>query len=738
MFKKKNKKNLQLEKFLAFTAYFGFLLAINVVFFLFYYHGLSLNFSFFTLFFVFLFVLNYVLSLQLFQNRFFRAIAYFCLAAVVLFALINFAYYEVFGAFWRLSTGQLGQVNTPLVQLLSSYYVLIPFYIYVGAGLLFFGVMFATKIYFKKNDTIFRKIKRFYHGIDFIKLKKKKEFKIKLVIFFSFIILNCIFYSALHLYQIATTKQEFSREKYFSDLGPYGYLYNEFSKFLVNKTKKPPEVTLAETIEKNSPSVTPIISDLDMTKMDLEKINALTSKLDQPAINLNNTTTKPHVIIYQMESVAAWPLNLNPTPMPFLQKLINDNISVDSFYSNSCITINAEFSSLCSFYPEASGPVSDLFSYNNYYCLPSLLKDKFDYQTSIYHANSEKFWNRGELAPRWGFNNLYFTPHYDLRENDADVLSEVVKNIKKSNQPTFNYVIGFTSHGPHNQAFINYNLERNKLVIKPYESPLPDFAKSIDQDSESVKIYLGFLTAVDDGIKRLFDELNKNDLLKNTIVVIYGDHRYYNFYTDNKFENYLNYNQIPLAIYVPGNNKLKPAKIASQIDIAPTLLEIIAGKSYPMPINFIGQSIFSDKHANSAVNKCLGQSTFINHDIIVTHDNYTEGNYLFTSMTDSGKNNFYQYSTLLQGIADRSDKIMKENKLVDINTLKQSENILNLTNASKVVDLSQETDSDRDGLSDLRENTINTDPNKPDTDGDGFLDGVEVMFGWDPLSAEKF
>ncbi len=43
-------------------------------------------------------------------------------------------------------------------------------------------------------------------------------------------------------------------------------------------------------------------------------------------------------------------------------------------------------------------------------------------------------------------------------------------------------------------------------------------------------------------------------------------------------------------------------------------------------------------------------------------------------------------------------------------------------------------DSDRDGLSDAFEQTIGTDPYRPDTDGDGLLDGVEVKgYGTSPL-----
>jgi len=45
-------------------------------------------------------------------------------------------------------------------------------------------------------------------------------------------------------------------------------------------------------------------------------------------------------------------------------------------------------------------------------------------------------------------------------------------------------------------------------------------------------------------------------------------------------------------------------------------------------------------------------------------------------------------------------------------------------------------DSDHDGLSDALELKFHTDPHNPDTDGDGYVDGLEIANGFDPLSKE--
>jgi hypothetical protein len=50
------------------------------------------------------------------------------------------------------------------------------------------------------------------------------------------------------------------------------------------------------------------------------------------------------------------------------------------------------------------------------------------------------------------------------------------------------------------------------------------------------------------------------------------------------------------------------------------------------------------------------------------------------------------------------------------------------------VHLASDPDADHDGLTDAEETTLGTDPLKPDTDGDGLLDGWEVKHGLNPLS----
>jgi hypothetical protein len=51
------------------------------------------------------------------------------------------------------------------------------------------------------------------------------------------------------------------------------------------------------------------------------------------------------------------------------------------------------------------------------------------------------------------------------------------------------------------------------------------------------------------------------------------------------------------------------------------------------------------------------------------------------------------------------------------------------------VRLALNPDLDQDGLTSSEEAALGTDPSKPDTDGDGLLDGWEVNFGLNPLAS---
>jgi len=78
------------------------------------------------------------------------------------------------------------------------------------------------------------------------------------------------------------------------------------------------------------------------------------------------------------------------------------------------------------------------------------------------------------------------------------------------------------------------------------------------------------------------------------------------------------------------------------------------------------------------------------------------------------------------------------NQPVEINEPEEAENLVKalektLGEFMRAGVTEEEIDTDKDGLPDYMENLYGTDPNNPDTDGDGYKDGEEVESGYDPL-----
>jgi phosphoglycerol transferase MdoB-like AlkP superfamily enzyme len=120
-----------------------------------------------------------------------------------------------------------------------------------------------------------------------------------------------------------------------------------------------------------------------------------------------------------------------------------------------------------------------------------------------------------------------------------------------------------------------------KGKIKPYKNaPLEGFENSIKY--------------ADYALGKFFDRLQKDGLLKNTVIAFIADHN------ENTYGNTgvpIHKYKIPAVIYHDGIIKYKYNKIASQIDFVPTVLDV-AGVNYTTPT--MGDSIFRSQK-NSAM-----------------------------------------------------------------------------------------------------------------------------------------
>lgn len=709
---------------------FFILVALSMVaFFVFYSRSLGLEFSLVTSGFILLLTANFILLLQLFRHKVFQIVIFLTLIAFIVYSYVCYAYYQFFGTFLQITSGQANNINKSFLSLLSDFVFMVPRSLLISGIILVIGIISLTVLYARNRYRINYELDRWIEGVNFLAPVTKRYHIPRSTYLLLLILLNAAFHFGLG--QRVVSKSNLSKEQYLSLLGPAGFLYYSAAHNITHRL---------ESIAQKELGTSTAMVNFDIEKMNVDFLRDAYKEIKTLNEEQCSTTSlpiingKPHIIIYQMESVDSWPLQQDPSPMPFLKEAQQKYQTVGHFFSNSCITVNAEFAAMCSFYPESSGPISDLYSDNNFYCLPQILKEDFGYSTSVHHSNASSFWGREKLDPKWGIDNLYFTPHYANRLDDQKVVTDVVNRIKTSDQPTFSYLIGFTSHTPHNDKYIEFHQTNNSLDITPYPYELNSNTRSMRIDEPTARNYFGFMGAVDQALESLFQQLEMNGLDQNTIVMVFGDHRIYEAWPneEKKVANFYNHNEIPLLIYVPGLGPMKLKDFASQIDIAPTLLHILNGYERPYSKYFLGKSLFSCKHNNTAVSKCLGESFLANNQAIIRYDNLTKSHQTIYSQPGR-EGDIQSYTDLLDTTVGLSDSILKDNEIIKINEEPEKTEVAMV----KGIYIDKSTDWDLDGLSNLREEVLTTDPRNADTDKDGYPDGEEFINGYNPLGAGK-
>ncbi|KPJ84893.1 hypothetical protein AMJ57_05130 [Parcubacteria bacterium SG8_24] len=710
-------------------------MAIHCLYFWFYYRLLGLTFAPLSLFFTLLFSLWILVLLVCFRSRLMCGLITAIYTVALSWALFNFGYHQVFRKFLQLPLTRAGSLNLPMLLWLKDFAHLIPWPMAVFSA----GLIAALFLYRQTIQTLFAVPKRYIlmrEGDERYYVESPghriSRWPAVAVMICAHLLGYLLVTGAIGWYHERIERSLADPAGATADLGIFGYALAATPRQPAAAAGPTTETALPATDrisveEEPIPSAAPgpIRTELETLHGYLDALAALAPRAPAPP-DRPTVSDRPHVIVYQMESVSYWPLDQEPSPMPFLESLMAGQYTVDRYFANGCTTIDAEFVVNCGYLPETFGPVSDLFTENSYHCLPTILKS-LGYETYLYHANDIRFWSRDKLAPAWGFDHLLFSPEIPHREPDQNVFDTIVDQLAVAPSPGYHYVIGMTSHSPHNEHFRRFYERQHQLDIRPYNGTLDEETRPRLLDEATLRLYLGFLQATDDGLRHLFVRLEAAGLLERTIVVVLADHRYYDFTADRQLDRFLNYNRLPFVLYVPGGRSAGPLRpVASHVDVAPTLLGLIDGSLVP-PGSFLGKSLFDPDHRPFVVNKCLGSVNLYDGRLLIEGDE-AFGIYRVTA-SEGGTAAADGRAMLdpLKRLVARSDRLLRENRLGEDQVIGPA------VPAPKEVRTDQVTDSDRDGLSDLRETALKTNKRDPDTDGDGFMDGVEVTHGYDPL-----
>lgn len=315
-----------------------------------------------------------------------------------------------------------------------------------------------------------------------------------------------------------------------------------------------------------------------------------------------------NVLFIQLESFENFVINKKTNGKeitPFLNKLSREGLYFNNFYqqNNAGNSIDCDFLVNTSVYPLGGYSITALNYGEKVYAnsLPRLLEDE-GYTTITTHAEENDSFNWNELHKNgFGVEKLWDITKYNYDEtvgyglSDKSFYTQVENKLKDENKPFFLQMPTLSSHGP-------FDIDKMYRTLNLRE----------DVDMSYLGGYFESVSYADRQIEMLFNKLEADGLLDNTVVVIYGDHagvhKYYNDdiqgldYEDGWWKEYDQ--KIPLFIYSKDMEPQVVEKAGGQVDILPTVAYLLG--------------IDSEKYENSSMGRVLINT---NRDATVIKDN---------------------------------------------------------------------------------------------------------------------
>lgn len=381
--------------------------------------------------------------------------------------------------------------------------------------------------------------------------------------------------------------------------------------------------------------------------------NYTNAHYNSPNEQLFGAAKGKNLIVISMESTQSFVIGetVNGQEItPFLNEFIKESYYFDNFYhqTGQGKTSDSEFLLDNSLYPLDRGAVFFTHSGNEYMTMTEKLKEN-GYYTANLHANNKSFWNRDVMYNNFGYDRFYSMTEYEISEEnsvgwgmkDEDFFTQSIAHLKEMPQPFYSKFITLTNHFP-------FHLNEEDKLIDEYDSP-----------SGTLNRYFPTVRYTDEAIRLFIDELKKEGLYEDSIIVLYGDHygisenhnRSMGMFLDKEitpFES-VQLQRVPLIIHIPGQEGKTISSVSGQIDLRPTLLNL-AGIDSKSDIQF-GSDLFSKEQDQFVT---LRDGSFITEDFV-----YTKGTcYDKTTGEATSGSNCAQFNDIAKKELNYSDQII--------------------------------------------------------------------------------
>lgn len=282
---------------------------------------------------------------------------------------------------------------------------------------------------------------------------------------------------------------------------------------------------------------------------------------------------------------------------PTIYKLVHEGLYFENFYtSNNISTIGGEFQALTGMYADNT-ILTPWRSGKNFYPfgLGNVFKN-LGYNVFAYHDHDAYFQDRNIYLKSQGFDN-YKACGTGLEKvincemfpkSDIEMMKGTISDYINSDKPFMAYYMTVSGH-------LHYKFSENDIAKKNR-----DLVDHLDYP-EVVKGYLATQIELDRALEYLIQELDKNNKLDDTVIVMVADHYPYDLSIDNinklstyKRDSLIEANSNNLIIYNRKLNGETISKVGMSIDVIPTVYNLF-GIDYDSRL-IIGKDILSDSY----------------------------------------------------------------------------------------------------------------------------------------------
>ena len=222
--------------------------------------------------------------------------------------------------------------------------------------------------------------------------------------------------------------------------------------------------------------------------------------------------------------------------VPNLKRIASEGMYFSNYYPQVSVgtSSDSELTFTTSLMPTQSGTAFVSYFDRTYNSIPNLMND-MGYFTFSMHANNADFWNRRAMYENLGYQKFYSKSDYKVTtENtiglglsDKEFFKQSMPKLTKINEKYdkwYGLMIMLSNHTPFSDVehYGNYEVNMKETVTK--EDGTTEEVVHPYLEGRKLGNYIKSAHYADEALGELFQELDENGLLDNTVVVIYGDH----------------------------------------------------------------------------------------------------------------------------------------------------------------------------------------------------------------------